>query len=41
MILHIILGLLLLMIPAGLLYYLERKMLRPFLVAVARMGVQL
>ena len=41
MILHIILGLLLLLIPAGLLYYLERKMLRPFLVAVARMGVQL
>ena len=39
MILHIILGLLLLLIPAGLLYYL--KMLRPFLVAVARMGVQL
>ena len=41
MILHIILGLLLLLIPAGLLYYLERKMLRPFLVSVARMGVQL
>lgn len=41
MILHIILGLFLLLIPAGLLYYLERKMLRPFLVSVARMGMQL
>ena len=41
MILHIILGLFLLLIPAGLLYYLERKMLRPFLVSVARMGIQL
>ena len=40
MILHTILGLLLLLIPAGALYVLERKMLQPFAVAVARMMVQ-
>ena len=37
MILHTFLGLLLLLIPAGALYVLERKMLQPFAVAVARM----
>jgi putative ABC transport system permease protein len=41
MILHTILGLLLLLIPAGALYQLERKMLLTFLLSVARMGVQL
>ena len=40
MILHTFLGLLLLLIPAGALYVLERKMLQPFAVAVARMVVQ-
>lgn len=40
MILHTFLGLLLLLIPAGALYVLERKMLQPFAVAVARMMVQ-
>ena len=40
MILHTILGLLLLLIPAGALYVLERKMLQPFALAVARMMVQ-
>lgn len=41
MILHTILGLLLLLIPAGALYLLERKMLRTFFLSVAQMGVQL
>ena len=41
MILHTILGLLLLLIPAGALYLLERKMLRTFILSVARMGAQL
>ena len=41
MILHTILGLLLLLIPAGALYLLERKMLQTFAVSVARMVVQL
>ena len=41
MIIHTILGLLLLLIPAGALYLLERKMLQTFGVAVARMVVQL
>ena len=40
MILHTFLGLLLLLIPAGALYVLERKMLQPFALAVARMMVQ-
>lgn len=40
MILHTLLGLLLLLIPAGALYVLERKMLQPFAVSVARMMVQ-
>ena len=40
MILHTFLGLLLLLIPAGARYVLERKMLQPFAVAVARMMVQ-
>lgn len=41
LILHTILGLLLLLIPAGALYVLERKMLQSFAVSVARMVVQL
>ena len=41
LILHTFLGLLLLLIPAGALYVLERKMLQPFAVAVGRMAVQL
>lgn len=41
MILHTILGLLLLLIPAGALYWLERKMLQSFAVSVVRMVVQL
>ncbi len=41
MILHTILGLLLLLIPAGALYFLERKMLRAFILSVVRMGAQL
>ena len=41
MILHTILGLLLLSIPAGALYLLERKMLQTFAVSVARMVGQL
>ena len=41
LILHTVLGLLLLLIPAGALYLLERKMLPSFLVSVARMVVQL
>ena len=41
MILHTILGLLLLLIPAGVLYLVERKMLRTFFLAVTRMSVQL
>ena len=41
MILHTILGLLLLLIPAGALYWLERKMLQTFAVSVVRMVVQL
>ena len=41
LILHTILGLLLLLIPAGALYMLERQMLPKFAVAVTRMVVQL
>lgn len=41
LILHTILGLLLLVIPAGALYLLEKKMLPSFVVAVARMVGQL
>jgi len=41
LILHTILGLLLLLIPAGALYLLERKMLQSFAVSVGRMVVQL
>lgn len=41
MILHIVLGLLLLAMPAGALYFLDRKLLRSFGVAVGRMFVQL
>ena len=41
LILHTILGLLLLLIPAGALYVLERKMLQSFAVSVARMVGQL
>ena len=41
LILHTILGLLLLLIPAGALYMLERQMLPKFAVAVGRMVVQL
>lgn len=41
LILHTVLGLLLLLIPAGALYLLERKMLRSFAVSVVRMAVQL
>lgn len=41
LILHTFLGLLLLAIPAGALYLLERKMLKSFCVAVVRMVVQL
>lgn len=40
MILHIFLGLLLLAVPAGALYYFDRKLLRSFGVAVGRMVVQ-
>ena len=41
MILHTILGLLLLLIPAGALYVLDRKMLRNFIITAVRMGLQL
>ena len=41
LLLHTILGLLLLVIPAGLLYLLERPMLKTFGIAFARMIVQL
>ena len=41
MLLHTFLGLLLVAIPAGALYLLERKMLKPFVVSVVRMVVQL
>ena len=41
LILHTILGLLLLLVPAGALYMLERQMLPKFAVAVGRMVVQL
>jgi len=41
LLLHTILGLLLLLIPAGALYMLERKMLRSFGIAVGRAIVQL
>ena len=41
LILHTFLGLLLLLIPAGALYFLDRKMLQPFAVTVGRMIVQL
>ena len=41
LILHTVLGLLLLLIPAGALWLLERKTLRQFLMAVVRMTVQL
>lgn len=40
MVLHIVLGLLLLIIPAGALYFLDRRLLRSFGVAVVRMGIQ-
>lgn len=41
MILHMVLGLLLLAVPAGVLYYYDKRMLRYFMVAVVRMFVQL
>lgn len=41
MILHIVLGLLLLIIPAGVLYLFDRSLLRTLSVAVCRMAVQL
>ena len=41
LIIHTILGLLLLLIPAGALYLLERKMLQSFAVSMGRMVVQL
>ena len=41
LLLHTLLGLLLLLIPAGALYVLERKMLQSFAVAVGRMVAQL
>ena len=41
LVLHTVLGLLLLLIPAGALYLLERKMLRSFAVSLARMVIQL
>ena len=41
LIIHTILGLLLLLVPAGALYMLERQMLPKFAVAVGRMVVQL
>ena len=41
LIIHIILGLLLLLIPVGALYYLERTELKSFGIAVGRMVVQL
>jgi putative ABC transport system permease protein len=41
LILHTLLGLLLLLIPAGLLYFLERPMLKNFGIAIGRMIVQL
>ena len=41
MILHVFLGLLLLSIPIGALYFLEKQMLKPFGIAVGRMIVQL
>lgn len=41
LLLHTLLGLLLLVIPAGLLYLLERPMLKTFGIAIARMIVQL
>ena len=41
LIIHTILGLLLLLIPAGVIYWLERQMLPKFAVAVGRMVVQL
>ena len=41
LLLHTVLGLLLLLIPAGALYLLDRKTLRPFAVSLGRMAVQL
>ena len=41
LILHTVLGLLLLLIPAGALYLLERKMLKSFGLTIVRMVVQL
>lgn len=41
LLLHTLLGLLLLMIPAGLLYFLERPMLKNFGIAIVRMIIQL
>lgn len=41
LLLHTLLGLLLLVIPAGLLYFLERPMLKTFGIAIGRMIVQL
>jgi putative ABC transport system permease protein len=41
LLLHTILGLLLLLIPVGVLYHLERTVLRTFLLTTVRMGAQL
>ena len=41
LVLHTVLGLLLLLIPAGALYLLERKTLRSFAISLARMVIQL
>lgn len=41
MVLHVVLAALLLAIPGGVLYLLDRKMLRSFFIAIARMVVQL
>ena len=41
LLLHTLLGLLLLVIPAGLLYFLERPMLKTFGIAIVRMIIQL
>ncbi len=38
---HLVLGLLLLLIPAGVLYWLDRQALKTFGIAVGRMVVQL
>lgn len=41
MVLHVVLGLLLLLIPAGALYFFDRKLMQSFGVAVGRMACQL